>query len=95
MKSELFIHWKAKGESYIVGRRTGRSSPALSRRVWLWVVAGPAAWRPVEPGAGVASACSLPVGAGPSGSLPQGWRSFTAISSVQSVSEENTGLSPP
>ena len=30
MKSELFIHWKAKERSYIIGRRTGRRVSPLA-----------------------------------------------------------------
>ena len=80
MKPELFIHWKAKERSYIVGRAGRRVSP-------LPGVVGLATWRPVrarpvaaERDWALPSSGGLPRLAGPSQpSVP-----------VQSVSEEKT-----
>lgn len=48
MKSELFIHWKAKERSYIVGGRTARRSSLLAGVAGrVRTAAGLAAWRPV------------------------------------------------
>lgn len=72
MKPELFIHWKAKERSYIVGRTGRRVSP-------LPGVVGLATWRPVW---------VRPVAAERDWALPKrrqrppkAGRSFTAISS--------------
>lgn len=92
MKSELFIHWKAKEKSYIVGRRTGRCVSPLAgggglgggRLGCMEACAGQGlVWpRPAaaERGWAFPSGGSLPRLAGPSQpSVP-----------VQSVSEEKT-----
>lgn len=86
MKPELFIHWKAKERSYIVGR-TGRRVSPLAGGGGLGHMEACAGWGPVRPRPVAAERdWALPSGGG----LPRLAGPSQPSVPVQSVSEEKT-----